>query len=286
LSEKFPERLFDVGIAEQHAVTFAAGLAAEGFRPIVAVYSTFLQRSYDQLCHDVCLQNLPVVFAVDRAGVVGSDGPTHHGLFDVAFLRSLPRMVIVAPKNASELTAMLDWSAEQHAPVAIRYPRGSSSGRCPEGADAPIEMGRPEIIREGDDIAIVALGPMVNAAVDAAEELERKGVSAKVVNARFAKPLDEAFYTSLAGEVKGIITIEDGIVSGGFGSAVMELLLNEAAENAGGVIRLGFPDKFIEHGPRSTLLKKYGLSPDGIINAAGRLLGEKMEARPKEGEAT
>ncbi len=285
LSEKFPERLFDVGIAEQHAVTFAAGLAAEGFRPIFAVYSTFLQRSYDQLCHDVCLQNLPVVFAVDRAGVVGSDGPTHHGLFDVAFMRSLPRMTIVAPKNASELTAMLDWAVEQQVPVAIRYPRGSSSGVCPEGGDPPIEMGRPEVIREGADIAIVALGPMVNTAVEAAEELARRGVSAKVVNARFAKPLDAAFYTRLACEVKGIVTIEDGIISGGFGSAIVELLLNEAPEKAGGVIRLGFPDKFIEHGPRSTLLKKYGLSADAIIDATGKLLGEGMIARPEEDEA-
>ena len=286
LAEKFPERLFDVGIAEQHAVTFAAGLAAEGFRPIVAVYSTFLQRSYDQLCHDVCLQNLPVVFAIDRAGVVGSDGPTHHGLFDIAFLRGLPRMAILAPRNGPELTAMLDWAVEQHIPVTIRYPRGSAAGAPPDTAGAPIEIGRPEIIREGSDIAIVALGPMVDVALEASEEMTLKGISAKVVNARFAKPLDEKFYAHLAGEVEGIVTIEDGIAAGGFGSAIVEALLQEKPEKAGSVIRLGFPDKFIEHGPRSTILKKYGLSADGIINAADRLLGGRIDARPIEDETT
>ena len=234
LSERFPERLFDVGIAEQHAVTFAAGLAAEGFRPIVAVYSTFLQRAYDQLCHDVCLQNLPVVFAIDRAGVVGSDGPTHHGLFDIAFLRGLPRMAILAPRNGPELTAMLDWAVEQHIPVAVRYPRGLASGAHPETAGAPIEISRPEVIREGSDIAIVALGPMVDVALEASEEMALKGISAKVINARFAKPLDEEFYSHLAGQVKGIVTIEDGIAAGGFGSAIVEALLQEKPEKAGG----------------------------------------------------
>jgi 1-deoxy-D-xylulose-5-phosphate synthase len=286
LAEKFPERLFDVGIAEQHAVTFAAGLATEGFRPIVAVYSTFLQRSYDQICHDVCLQNLPVVFAIDRAGVVGSDGPTHHGLFDIAFLRSLPRMVILAPRNGSELTAMLDWAVEQRVPVAMRYPRGPAGDGYPETIGAPIEMGRPEVVREGGDIAIVALGPMVGTALDASRKMEERGVNATVVSARFVKPLDEEFYTRLAREVKGIITIEDGIASGGFGSAVVELLLQQNLEKTGGVIRLGFPDKFIEHGPRSTLLKKYGLSADGIINAAERLLGVRIDSRPIEDETT
>jgi 1-deoxy-D-xylulose-5-phosphate synthase len=261
-------------------------LAAEGFRPIVAVYSTFLQRSYDQLCHDVCLQDLPVVFAIDRAGVVGSDGPTHHGLFDIAFLRGLPRMAILAPRNGAELTAMLDWAVEQHIPVAVRYPRGLAGGAQPETAGAPIELGHPEVIREGSDIAIVALGPMVDVALEASEEMALKGISAKVINARFAKPLDEEFYSHLAGQVKGIVTIEDGIAAGGFGSAIVETLLQEKPEKAGGVIRLGFPDKFIEHGPRSTILKKYGLSADGIISAADRLLGGKIDARPIEDETT
>jgi 1-deoxy-D-xylulose-5-phosphate synthase len=281
LSERFPERLFDVGIAEQHAVTFAAGMAAEGFRPIVAIYSTFLQRSYDQIFHDVCLQNLPVVFAVDRAGAVGSDGPTHHGMFDVAFLRTLPRLAVLSPKNGAELEAMLDWTVKQQVPVAIRYPRGSSRSNCPHG-DTPIEMGRPEIVREGQDIAIVALGPMVDAALEAAEKMEAEGLSTMVINARFAKPLDKEFYRDIASRVKGIITIEDGIIAGGFGSAVVELMQNEAPEKAGAIITLGFPDKFIEHGSRATLLKKYGLSADGILGAADRLLGTKLRARAEE----
>jgi 1-deoxy-D-xylulose-5-phosphate synthase len=285
LAEKFPERLFDVGIAEQHAVTFAAGLAAEGFRPIVAVYSTFLQRSYDQLCHDVCLQDLSVVFAVDRAGVVGADGPTHHGLFDIAFLRGLPRMTILAPRNGAELTAMLDWAVEQHIPVAIRYPRGLAAGAQPETAGAPIETACPEIMREGSDIAIVALGPMVDIALEASNEMEGSGISTKVVNARFAKPLDEKFYGDLAGQVKGIVTIEDGIAAGGFGSAVVEAVLQEKPEKASAIVRIGFPDKFIEHGPRSTILKKYGLSVDGIISVAEKLLGGKIDARPIEDES-
>ena len=280
MSEKFPERLFDVGIAEQHAVTFAAGLAAEGFRPIIAVYSTFLQRSYDQIFHDVCLQNLPVVFAIDRAGIVGSDGPTHHGLFDIAFLRSLPRLVVMSPRNGPELRAMLDWAIKQETPVAIRYPRGSSHSICPQG-DVPIEMGCPETIREGDDIAIVALGPMVDVALAASEQLAERGVTAKVINARFAKPLAEDFYRRLAEEVKGIITIEDGVASGGFGSAIVELMLKELPEKTSNIIRLGLPDKFIEHGSRTTLLKKYGLSADSIVDAAGKLLGAQLRTPPE-----
>jgi 1-deoxy-D-xylulose-5-phosphate synthase len=283
LGDRFPEHLFDVGIAEQHAVTFAAGLASEGFRPIVAIYSTFLQRSYDQIFHDVCLQNLPVVFAIDRAGIVGSDGATHHGLFDVAYLRSLPNITVMAPKSGSELKAMLDWAVEQPGPVAIRYPRGSSDSVASGGPDTPIERGRPEVIREGHDIAIVALGPMVDVALKASEELSVGGVSAGVVNARFVKPLDEKFYCRLAERSGGLITIEDGIISGGFGSALTELILKIKPEKAGAVVCLGFPDKFIEHGPRSALLRKYGLSAEGIIDAAGKLLGRKIETQSRKG---
>jgi len=282
LSEKFPERLFDVGIAEQHAVTFAAGLAAEGFRPIVAIYSTFLQRSYDQICNDVSLQKLPVVFAVDRAGVVGADGPTHHGLFDIAFLRSMPNMTILAPRNGAELKLMLDWAVEQPGPVAVRYPRGSADAKCPEEPSVPIKAGEPEVIREGDDIAIVALGPMADAAFEASEELAHSGVDAAGINARFAKPLDERFYYRLVERIERIITIEDGIASGGFGSALVDLMLKIRPDKAGSIVKLGFPDKFIEHGPRPTLLRKYGLSVDGIIDAAGKLLGTKIESRPRE----
>ena len=276
---RFPDRLFDVGIAEQHAVTFAAGLASDGSRPIVAVYSTFLQRSYDQICHDVCLQNLPVIFAIDRAGVVGSDGCTHHGLFDIAYLRSLPNIAIMAPRNGAELKAMLDWARKQKCPVAIRYARGSA-GSPTEKEEMPTEISHPELLREGHDIALVALGPMVEPALKAADELAHEGTSAAVVNARMVKPLDEQFYSELAEQTKGIITIEDGTVSGGFGSALTELILRTKPEKAAGIVTLGFPDKFIEHGPRSALLRKYGLSAEGILNAAARILGSKIETNP------
>ncbi|UCD57480.1 MAG: 1-deoxy-D-xylulose-5-phosphate synthase [Candidatus Hydrogenedentota bacterium] len=281
-AKRFPDRFFDVGIAEQHAVTFAAGLASEGFRPVIAVYSTFLQRAYDQICHDVCLQNLPVVFAIDRAGVVGRDGPTHHGVFDVAYLRTLPEIVILAPKNGKELKAMLDWASEQHRPVAIRYPRGSSTANACEECDSPTEVTCPEVLREGDDIVIVALGAMVNVALQASDELAHEGIRAGVVNARLAKPLDDAFYCRLAERAKGIITIEDGAVSGGFGSGLTELILRVKPEKLGSFISLGYPDKFIEHGPRSALLRKYGLSVQGLIDAAGKLLGTKIETDPRK----
>ncbi len=274
---RFPERLFDVGIAEQHAVTFAAGLASEGFRPVVAVYSTFLQRAYDQIFHDVCLQNLPVLFAIDRAGVVGRDGATHHGLFDIAYLRCLSNLAILAPKNGTELKAMLDWASEQPGAVAIRYPR-ESSAIAPSGEhDIPIETGQPEAMREGDDIAIVAVGSMVNIALKASEELKREGISAGVINARFVKPLDEKSYCRLAERTKGMITIEDGVVSGGFGGGLVQLMLKIKPDKAANIINLGFPDRFVEHGPRSALLRKYGLSVEGLVDAAGKLLGEKIE---------
>jgi len=276
-AEKFPDRFFDVGIAEQHAVTFAAGLANHGFRPVLAVYSTFLQRAVDQICHDVCLQNLPVTIAIDRAGVVGSDGPTHHGLFDISYLRSLPNMAILAPISTEELKAMLDWAKAQPRPVAIRYPRGSSSIALPDSPIAPIRIGEPEILLDGDDAAIVALGPMVEHALAASKELAHEGISAAVVNARFVKPLNERFYCKLAEKVKGFITIEDGAAAGGFGSALLELLLRTKPEKAANFAIIGFPDKFIEHGPRSALLRKYGLSPQGIIGAAKKVLANGVE---------
>jgi len=276
-ADRFSKRFFDVGIAEQHAVTFAAGLASEGLRPVVAIYSTFLQRAYDQICHDVCLQNVPVVFAIDRAGIVGRDGPTHHGLFDIAFLRSLPNIIIMSPKNGTELKAMMEWAKEQHKPIAIRYPRGSALSTFSKGPDAPIELGQPELLREGDDIAIVALGPMVDVALEASEQLAGEGVKAGVVNARFAKPLNEDFYSQLLEKVKGVITIEDGVASGGFGSGLLELALKINPRKAVTFAILGFPDKFIEHGPASALLRKYGLSARGVVDAAVKLLDLKIE---------
>lgn len=191
-------------------------------------------------------------------------------------------MTILAPRSGSELKAMLDWAVEQPGPVAVRYPRGSSEGKCPDEPSTPIEAGLPEVIREGGDIAIVALGPMVDIALEASDELARSGVEAAVINARFAKPLDERFYCRLVEHSGRIITLEDGIASGGFGSAVVDLILKTKPERAGGILKLGFPGKFIEHGPRSTLLRKYGLSVDGIIDAAGKLLGTKIETRSRE----
>jgi 1-deoxy-D-xylulose-5-phosphate synthase len=281
-AERFPDRFFDVGIAEQHAVTFAAGLAAGGFRPVVAVYSTFLQRAYDQIFHDVCLQNLPVIIAIDRAGAVGRDGPTHHGMFDVAFLRSLPNVIVMAPRNGAELKAMLEWANEQSHPVAIRYPRDSAESTPQEGPVVPIETGQPEIIREGEDLLIVALGTMVEVGLQAAEELAREGVSVGLVNARFAKPLDEKSYCRIIEKAKVIITIEDGTVSGGFGSALLGLVARLKPDRASSFSILGFPDKFIEHGPRSALLKKYGLSAQGVIDAANKLLGTKIVTHPEK----
>ncbi len=281
-AEKFPERFFDVGIAEQHAVTFAAGLAAQGYRPLVAVYSTFLQRAFDQICHDVCLQNLPVIFAIDRAGVVGRDGATHHGVFDIAYLRCLPNIIIVSPKNTSEFRMMLDWASEQSKPVAIRYPRGSPSDSVPESPGLPIEMSKPEMLLEGDDIAIVALGSMVEVAIKAAEELSAEGVSVCVVNARFVKPLDESFYSRLAERVKHIITIEEGVAMGGFGSGLAEIMLDCKPEKASNLRILGLPNRFVEHGPRSALLRKYGLTVQGLVDAAGSLLGTRIETHYKD----
>ncbi len=277
-AERFPDRFFDVGIAEQHAVTFSAGLANQGFRPVLAVYSTFLQRAYDQICHDVCLQNLPVVFAIDRAGVVGTDGPTHHGLFDIAYLRSLPNMIIMAPKSTDELKVMLDWAKEQSRPVAIRYPRGSSSSELASLPVAPVQVGEPEVLAEGDDVAIVALGPMVEQAIAAATELGLEGISASVVNARFVKPLNDQFYCRLAERVKGIVTIEDGAAASGFGSALLEMLMRIKPERTFNLTILGFPDKFIEHGSRSALLRKYGLSSQGIVAAAKKVVTAGVES--------
>ncbi|GAB4350224.1 MAG: 1-deoxy-D-xylulose-5-phosphate synthase [Candidatus Abyssubacteria bacterium] len=280
-AEKYPDRFFDVGIAEQHAVTFAAGLANEGFRPVVAVYSTFLQRAYDQIFHDVCLQNLPVVFAIDRAGLVGMDGPTHHGMFDIAYLRSLPNMVIMAPRSGTEMKAMLDWAVTQSQPVAVRYPRGSATTVAPTGQEPPVEMGQPEVMRTGEDITFVALGPTVDIALKAADALEREGIGAGVVNARFVKPLDEKFYCRLADRTKGMILVEDGVAAGGFGSAVLEMMLRIKPDRTPNVRIIGLPDKFIEHGPRSAVLRKYGISANGLIETAGKMLGTEIGTHSK-----
>ncbi|MBN2467577.1 MAG: 1-deoxy-D-xylulose-5-phosphate synthase [Deltaproteobacteria bacterium] len=273
--ELFPNRFYDVGIAEEHAVTFSAGLAAEGLRPVTAIYSTFLQRAYDQIVEDVCLQNHRVVFALDRAGIVGEDGPTHHGLYDLSFLRHLPNMVVMAPKDENELRMMLKTALELDAPATIRYPRGAGEGVAIESVIRSIPVGKAEILVEGADVAILAIGNAVSPALAAAQVLKEKGVQATVVNARFVKPLDEELICSLAQTVGKIVTVEENVLSGGFGSAVLEALEKHCVERVA-ARRLGIPDQFVEHGEPSLLRKKYGLDRNGIVEAALSLVTSRL----------
>lgn len=279
-SEKFPERFFDVGIAEEHGVTFAAGLAKAGARPLVAIYSTFLQRAQDQIIHDVALQNLPVVFCLDRAGLVGEDGPTHHGVFDIAYLRKVPGMTLMAPRDGRELKKMLDYAVYHPGPIAVRYPRGAaaeeSASPLKDVEPAPIVQGRAEVLKKGKEVLLLSLGSMVYTAFEAAALLEKEGVNATVVNVRFVKPLDESLIVRLAGEAKLVLTLEEGTLVGGFGSAVLELL--EKSKNEGllesfpKIKTLGIPDRFIEHGKREALLDSLGLSAPKIKEEVIRLL--------------
>lgn len=267
---RIPTRFFDVGIAEQHAVTFAAGLACEGFLPVVAIYSTFLQRAYDQVIHDVCLQNLHVVFALDRGGIVGEDGPTHHGLFDLSYLRVLPNMVVMAPRDENELRHMLLTALRHQGPIALRYPRGSGLGvEMEEPRVLPI--GRGELLREGSDAAFVAVGSTVSSALEAADKLAAQGISAAVFDARFVKPLDAEAICELAVRVKALICAEENVLPGGFGSGVLELLQERGALPAR-FRRLGLPDAFVEHGAQDLLRRKYGLDADSLAAAAAELL--------------
>ncbi len=259
----FPERFFDVGIAEEHAVGFSAGLARGGFRPVVAIYSTFLQRGYDQIIHDICLQGLPVVFCLDRAGLSGEDGATHHGSFDIAYLRHIPNLVFMAPSTPAELQAMLELAVTSNGPVAIRYPKGSTLVQG--SSSAPIETGKSEVLKKGGDVAIIAIGSMVETAMKVAVLLAGKKVNATVVNARFIKPLDEALLMDICRGIKKVVTIEDGVLDGGFGSAVLEFLERESVKGVK-VRRFGLPDKFIEHGRRSELFSKYNLTPQAICD--------------------
>jgi 1-deoxy-D-xylulose-5-phosphate synthase len=262
-AQKHPGRFYDVGIAEPHAVTFAAGLAAEGVRPVVAIYSTFLQRSYDEIIHDVCLQNLPVVFAIDRAGIVGEDGPTHQGVFDLSYLRHVPNLVVMAPKDADELRAMLGLALKHDGPSAIRYPRG----RAPEGeAEKPIKIGESETLTEGGDIALLAVGNMVQPALAAAERLKADGISAAVLNMRFVKPLDKQAVLNAARSGK-VMTIEENALQGGFGSAVLECLNAEGMHNVK-LRRVGIPDEFVQQGTQAELRELYGLDENGIYKSA------------------
>ncbi|MDI3327675.1 MAG: 1-deoxy-D-xylulose-5-phosphate synthase [Alicyclobacillaceae bacterium] len=264
---QFPERFFDVGIAEQHAATLAAGLAAAGMRPVFAVYSTFLQRAYDQVIHDVCIQNLPVVFAVDRAGLVGADGETHQGVFDVAYLRAVPNMTVMMPKDENELRHMLFTALQQPGPVAVRYPRAEGRGVPLDRDWKTIPIGQAEIVRRGDArAAVLALGPMVEVAEAAADLLEKEGLRPVIVNARFVKPLDRELILRLVREGYGLVTVEETALAGGFGSAVLELLESEGCAGTA-VRRLGLPDRFIEHGSREELLQAVGLTAEAVARA-------------------
>ena len=258
-AEKFPNRYFDVGIAEEHAVTLAAGMAAAGKRPVAAIYSTFAQRAYDQLLHDVCLQNLPVTLCLDRAGLVGDDGPTHHGVFDLSYLRMMPNMTVMAPKDENELRRMLITALSLDGPAALRYPRGTAAGVPLTDDVQPIPLGKGEILREGGDVCFLAVGSMTANALQAAELLAADGIAAEVVNMRFVKPLDRELLLEAAGHVKLLVTVEENVLAGGFGSAVLECLADTGRTVP--LLRLGIPDRFVPQGDRSLLWEECGLLP-------------------------
>ncbi|MGO9311192.1 MAG: 1-deoxy-D-xylulose-5-phosphate synthase [Syntrophobacteraceae bacterium] len=270
-AQTYPDRFFDVGIAEQHAVTFAAGLATEGFKPVVAVYSTFLQRAYDQMLHDVCLQNLPVVFSMDRAGIVGEDGPTHHGLFDLSYLRSMPNMVVMAPKDENELQHMLKTAVDHNGPAAVRYPRGNVIGVVLDDELQSLQIGKGELLRPGKDLVIVAVGSTVQSAMEAAERLDSDGVEAAVINARFVKPIDRELIMTWAQKTGRVITVEENMLQGGFGSAVLEMFEEEAFFPKS-LKRLGVCDFFVPHGGQAVLRNLCGIDADAIESAALKLL--------------
>ncbi|VAX22572.1 1-deoxy-D-xylulose 5-phosphate synthase [hydrothermal vent metagenome] len=271
---EFPERFFDVGIAEQHATTFAAGLAAEGMKPVVAIYSTFLQRVFDQIIHDVSLMNLNVTFAVDRAGIVGEDGVTHQGLFDYTYLRCAPNMVVMAPKDENELKRMLKTALYHPGPAAMRYPRGAIVGVKPQKNIEPVEIGRGEILKEGTDICLLAVGDPVQASMEAALQLEKDGYSVAVVNARFVKPLDEALIKKMGERCGLILTVEENVLAGGFGSAVLELIERARVPHVA-IRRIGIPDEYVSHGSQSDKRKEYGLDAGGIERVAREFLLDK-----------
>jgi 1-deoxy-D-xylulose-5-phosphate synthase len=271
VAAEFAERVFDVGICEQHAVTFAAGLATQGYLPVVAIYSTFLQRAFDQIIHDVCLQNLPVVFAIDRGGIVGDDGKTHQGTFDISYLTLIPNMVVAAPKDENELQHLLYTAVKARRPMAVRYPRSHGLGVKLDSDLHEIPIGKGEVVRYGDDIAILALGASVAPSLEAANKLALKGIEATVVNARFAKPLDKELITELANKIKNIVTVEENVLTGGFGSSVISLL-QESGLNDVKIKNIGIPDEFVEHGTQTILRAKYGLDANGIMRQVTEML--------------
>jgi len=268
---EFPKRVFDVGICEQHAVTFAAGLATQGFKPIVAIYSTFLQRAFDQVIHDVCLQDLPVIFAIDRSGIVGDDGKTHQGTFDISYLMLIPNLIIAAPKDENELQHMLYTAVKTNHPMAIRYPRGSGVGVDLEPTLHELPIGKGETLRDGEDVAILAIGNMVTPALEAAAALSKQGIEATVVNARFAKPLDAELIIDIASRIKRLVTVEENAVSGGFGNSVVERLQQSGVSDIQ-LKSIGIPDEFVEQGSQAILRAKYGLDAKGITKQVLELL--------------
>ena len=271
-SQRYPDRFFDVGIAEPHAVTYAAALAKNDLRPCVAIYSSFLQRAVDQIYHDVCLQKLPVVFGIDRAGVVGEDGETHQGLYDIAMLRSLPHLVLLAPGTQQETEEMLSFAFSQNMPCGLRYARGSVSRWDVEYPHTPIALGKGELVREGKDVLLIPLGIMMEEGLKAAALLEQKGIKAGVFNPRFIKPLDEDQIASLAKQYPAIVTIEDHVIGGGFGAAVSEALARKECYLP--IKHLGYPDEPIRQGKRADIMKKYHLDAAGIAASVWELIGK------------
>ena len=272
--KRHPDRFYDVGIAEQHAVTFAAGLATEGLRPVCAIYSSFLQRAFDQIVHDVALQNLPVIFALDRAGLVGADGPTHHGALDLSYLRAIPNLVVAAPRHEGDLARLLATAADSDRPFALRFPRGSAPGEKVRSLE-PFEIGRGERLRKGEDVALVGLGKTVPVLCDVAERLETRGVRAEVIDARFAKPLDAELLVEAARRCGSVVSVEDHSAAGGFGSALLELLADAVPEAR--VRVLGLPDHFIEHGDVDAQWREAGLDAESVAERTLRWIGRERD---------
>ncbi len=287
VQSEFTERVFDVGICEQHAVTFAAGLATQGFIPVVAIYSTFLQRAFDQIIHDVCLQDLPVVFAIDRGGIVGDDGKTHQGTFDISYLSLIPNLIVSAPRDENELQHLLYTAVGAKHPMTVRYPRGSGTGVEMDRELHSLPIGKAEILRHGDDVAILALGNTVEPTLEASQELAAKGIQVTVVDARFAKPLDSELIIDIARRIKFIVTIEENVLSGGFGSSVLGLLQKAGISDVR-LKNIGIPDEFVEHGTQAILRAKYDLDAKGIARQSLLLLSKvksnsQTTVQPKTG---
>ncbi len=278
-ARRFPTRFFDVGIAEQHGIVFAAGLAREGHRPVVAIYSTFIQRGYDHLIHDVCMQKFPVVLAMDRAGIVGEDGPTHHGVFDIAFSRNIPNLVAMAPSNENELADLLYTALSLNGPSVIRYPRSPGSGVPLRQQPSLLEVGKGRMVSEGDDLLIIGVGSMVGPAVEAARALALDGISVAVLDVRFVKPFDRELILERAAAIGRVLTVEEGVAAGGFGGCVLELFSEEGLQVQ--TARLGIPDVFVEHGTRAELLADLGLTAQGIAQRARAMFEERSTSRTR-----